>query len=207
MRDEEDLWFDSLAGRAPGTAGADSRATEGAAAERSRAEGASLREALRTCQAQQPIEVDAIDPRREAALIARARAEGVLAPRTPPGRLRGAGTQRWTSWLAAAAMACIAVGLTLQWTNRSIPPVVRGERSGIVRLRAPDPVSLKRELIRELEGAGVHATGYESFGRLGIDADLPRPVPDAVRAVLARHGIAPPDDSVLQVEIDPAESP
>ena len=88
-----------------------------------------------------------------------------------------------------------------------MPPVERGASTGIVRLRAPDPMSLKRELMQELEGAGVHVTGYESFGRLGIDADLPTPLPEAVRAVLARHGIVPPHDSVLQVEIEPAESP
>jgi hypothetical protein len=207
MHEDDELWFDSLAGRTPDAAGTDSPAAEGAAAERSRAEGASLRVALRTSEPQQPIEVDAVDPGREAALIARARAAGVLAPKTPAGRLHGAGAKRWTSWLAAAALACVAVGLTFQWSNRSMPPVVRGERSGIVRLRAPDPVSLKRELIQELQGAGVHATGYASFGRLGIDADLPRPLPEAVRAVLARHGIAPPDDFVLQVEIEPAEPP
>ncbi len=206
MHEEDDLWFDSLAGRSPDAAGANSDAPEGAAAKRSRAEGASLREALCT-QAQQPIEVDALDPGREAALIARAREEGVLAPWTPAARLHGPGAKRWTSWLAAAALACIGVGLTLQWTNRSMPPVVRGASTGIVRLRAPDPVSLKRELMQELESAGVQATGYESFGRLGIDADLPTPLPEAVRAVLARHGIAPPRDSVLQVEIEPAESP
>jgi hypothetical protein len=199
MHEEDDPWFDSLAGRA--------RETPGAAAEQSRAEGASLREAIRASHAQQPIEVDAIDPRRETALIARARAEGVLAPGSAGVRIHGAGRKRWTPWLAAAALACIAVGAALQLTNRATPPIVRGARSGIVRLRAPDPLSLKRELIQELERAGVHATGYESFGRFGIDADLPRPLPDAMREVLARHGIAPPADSVLQIEIEPAESP
>jgi hypothetical protein len=53
----------------------------------------------------------------------------------------------------------------------------------------------------------VRATGYESFGRQGIDADLPSPLPAEVRAVLDRHGLAAPRDNILQVEIDRAGSP
>jgi RNA polymerase sigma factor (sigma-70 family) len=54
------------------------------------------------------------------------------------------------------------------------------------------------------QAAGVGASGYESFGRLGVDADLPAPLPAAVRDILARHGIAAPGDNVLQLEIEPA---
>jgi hypothetical protein len=82
---------------------------------------------------------------------------------------------------------------------RTVVPasVTRGMPSGVVRIRAADPRQLQQELIRELAAAGVTASGYESFGRPGIDADLPAPLPAAVGELLARHGIAAPADNVL----------
>jgi hypothetical protein len=145
--------------------------------------------------------VVAEDPMREAALVARARAAGVLP------FAGGRASRRRTGWLAAAAMACVAVGVMLHMNTRSPAPITRGAASGIVRIRAPDPLRLKQELIRELEDAGVHARGYEQLGRQGIDADLPMPVTAEVRGVLDRHGIALPADGVLQVEIEPASAP
>jgi len=59
-------------------------------------------------------------------------------------------------------------------------------------------------LIRELKAQACGRAGYESFGRQGVDADLPTPLPGQVREILARHGITPPADNVLQLEIEPA---
>jgi len=190
MGDEDDNWFDALAGRSGSEAAA---ATD--------AHARAIRAAILSRSAAEEIRAAAEDPMREAALIARARAAGLLP--VSGGR---AGRRR-TGWLAAAALASIAVGVTLQMNTRSPTPITRGAASGIVRIRAPDPSHLKQELIRELEAAGVHARGYEQLGRQGIDADLPMPVTTQVREVLDRHGIALPADGVLQVEIEPASTP
>ena len=189
MRDEDDNWIDALAGRSGGEAAASNDAHARA-----------IRAAIRS-RAAEEIPVAAEDPMREAALVARARAAGVLP------YAGGRASRRRTGWLAAAAMACVAVGVTLQMNTRSPAPITRGAASGIVRIRAPDPSRLKQELIRELEEAGVHARGYDHLGRQGIDADLPMPVSAEVRDVLDRHGIALPADGVLQVEIEPASAP
>ena len=189
MRDEEDNWIDELAGRSGGEAAASNDAHARA-----------IRAAILS-RAAEEIPVAAEDPMREAALIVRARAAGVLPVAGGPA------SRRRTGWLAAAALASIAVGVMLQMNTRSPTPITRGAASGIVRIRAPDPLHLKQELIRELEAAGVHARGYEQLGRQGIDADLPMPVTTQVREVLDRHDIALPVDGVLQVEIEPASTP
>jgi hypothetical protein len=88
--------------------------------------------------------------------------------------------------------------------TESPTPVTRGSGAGITKIQSEHPQELQQQLIRELQSAGVQARGYESFGRPAIDADLPAPLPSAVREILARHGIAPPKDNVLQLEIDAA---
>jgi hypothetical protein len=191
MHDEDDNWFDALAGRSGGEAAATNDVHAQA-----------IRAAILSRSAAEEIPVAAEDPTREAALIARARTAGVLLPVAG-----GRASRRGTGWLAAAAIACVAVGVTLQMNTRSPAPITRGAASGIVRIRAPDPLRLKQELIRELEEAGVHARGYEQLGRQGIDADLPMPVTAEVRNLLGRHGIALPADGVLQVEIESASAP
>jgi hypothetical protein len=194
--DEDDTWYESLAGRT---------------GQESTAEGASLRAAIRAYQAHPNEEAETIDPAREAELIARARDRGIL-PHDPSeasrNRLSGRrfAARRWQTWLAAAGLAAIVVGVTFRPGEREPAPVVRGTH-GVVRIQAQDPQGLQRELIRELSDAGVRATGYDSLGRKGVDADLPVPLPDAVRGILARHGIALPADSVLEIEIEPAASP
>jgi hypothetical protein len=77
----------------------------------------------------------------------------------------------------------------------------------VVRLQSADPAKLKQELLQDLAAAGVAAKGYERFGHQGIDADLPTPLPPALRQLLQRQGIAAPDDGVLQVEIDSGPAP
>ena len=183
MRDEDDIWFDSLAG------------VKNDDPERAATAARAVRAAILTrIAAEQPPVVDQ-SARRESELIARARAEGLLpAPRTTYRRL--------PAYLAAAAIAGLAVTVTLQMRHESPAPVIRASHSGIVRIRDERPKELQQQLIRELASAGVKARGYESFGRPGIDADLPTPLPSEVREILAHHGITPPQDNVLQLEID-----
>jgi hypothetical protein len=103
--------------------------------------------------------------------------------------------------LIAAALAVLAVGVVWQTFMRPETEVVREGAAAAVQLQARDPVALKRQIIDELKAAGVTATGYESLGTQGIDADLPLPLTPQVRGVLAKHGIAAPADGVLRIEI------
>jgi hypothetical protein len=183
MRDEDDIWFDSLAGG------------KGGEPEKAAAAARAVRAAILTHIAAETRAEVGQDPKRENALIARARAEGLLPLIRGPSR-------RWPAFLAAAAIAGLAITVTLQMRTPTQMPVTRGSSHGIERVRAAHPQELQQALLSELNAAGVQARAYESFGRPGIDADLPTPLTAAVREVLARHGITAPADGVLQLEID-----
>lgn len=77
----------------------------------------------------------------------------------------------------------------------------RGAANGVVELETQDPRALEQRLIQELRDAGVNAGGYERLNRVGVDADLPVPIPTKVRHVLERHHIPVPSDGALIVEI------
>jgi hypothetical protein len=183
MQDDDDQWLAGLAGKTPAAAGDDLSA-----------QGAALRSAILARTVSEPGAVPAIDSQREAALIWRARAAGLLGP-----------TRSRTVWWAtlAAALACVALGVSLQMRPQTATVVLRGDSAGPLRIRAADPLRLKQELLRELSAAGVQATGYDNLGLQGIDADLPRPLPEAVRRILDRHAIPLPSGNVLQLEIEP----
>ena len=185
MRDDDDIWFDSLAGG------------EGDEPEKAALAARAIRTEPDANAAEEPPVVDD-SGRRENELIARARAEGVLQPS------RTSRYRRLPAFLAAAAIAGLAVTVALQMRTESPPPVTRGSASAIARIHSEHPKELQQHLIRELKAAGVQARGYESFGRPGIDADLPVPLTSAVREILERNGITPPRDNVLQLEIDAA---
>ena len=185
MRDD-DIWFDSLAGR------------EGDEPEKAAAAARAVRAAILTRIAADESPVAGQNSRRESELIARARAAGLLPP------TRTTQYRRLPAFLAAASIAGLAVTVTLQMRSESPTPVTRGSASGIARIHSEHPKELQQQLIRELKSVGVQARGYESFGRPGIDADMPIPLPAAVREILARHGITAPQDNVLQLEIDAA---
>lgn len=186
MRDDDDIWFDSLAG------------SEGGEPEKAAQAARAIRTAILTRIETEEVPVLEDGGRRENELIARARAEGIL----PPARTSR--YRRLPAFLAAAAIAGLAVTVALQMRIVSPPPVTRGPASVIARIQSEHPKELQQQLIRELKSAGVQARGYESFGRPGVDADLPVPLSPAVREILERNGIAPPKDNVLQLEIDTA---
>lgn len=184
MADEDERWFNALAGH-PQTSDRSELSAQAAA----------LRAAIRARAAPEAGEVRGTDPGREAELVARARAAGLLPRRQ---------TRRWVA--LAAALACVAVGVSLQLRNASTT-VVRGDASGVVHLRSHDPLRLKDDLIRELDAAGVAATGYATPEVQGVDADVPAPLPDPVRKVLERHAIPVPSGTVLQIEIESDHGP
>jgi hypothetical protein len=184
--DDDQIWLDALAGRAP------ARAASQAAAEAARLRAEILARAVAP-----PALVPARDPRREEALIARARREGLIPARR---RARRGG---WTGWPAAAALAAAVTVVVIGIVMWPVPEreTVRGAPGGIVHLAAEQPQELQRRIVAELRDAGVQAVTYERLGLFGIDADLPTPVPPAVAEVLRRHEIPVPADGALSVEI------
>lgn len=188
MADEDDRWLEGLAGQ---TADPTGNGPE--------RQGAVLRAAILARRVAEPGTISPADPQREAVLIARARAAGLLPGRAPHRTL-------W--WAAlAATVACVVVGLALQMHTAGPVATLRGDASAVVRIRAEDPLRLKQELLRELNAAGIHAVGYQDLGRQGIDADLPTPLPDAVRSILERHAVPLPSGNVLQLEIESRDMP
>jgi len=203
--DEDQAWFEALAGAATAAAAPD------AAQSRAVQEARALREFIQAEESEVDAEVPAVDAARENELIERARAEGLLPAATSaragverpmPG---GARRRRFTAVrraFAAAAVLIVAVGVAV--FRSMLPPAetFRGAESGIVHLETRDPPALKRRLTEELSAAGVRVVGYERLGHVGIDADLPQPLPAQVRRILERHQIPIPADGVLTVEVD-----
>jgi hypothetical protein len=192
MADEDvDHWFDALAGRKPAAA------ESGLAAQEAR----KLREALLLCAvpAEQPVPVP--DATREAALLKRAEREGLIPARGHDWSKWYAAAFRTPAMIAYAALACVAVAVTLLMRPPAAIEAVRGAHDGVVRVEVTDPLAFKRQFIDELSQAGVTATGYERLGRQGIDADLPQPVSAQVRAMLQRHHMDVPADGVLKIEV------
>jgi hypothetical protein len=188
--DDQDRWLDALAGRD----------VDGASRE-----GSALREQIRA-QLMEPLAVAAeIDPAREAQLIARARAVGLLPAESLISRRAVARSpRRWgvaRVALMAAALGGVAIGVNTLRYMRAPPETFRGAANGVVELESQDPRALKQRLIQELKDAGVSATGYDRLDRVGLDADLPLPVAPNVLRVLKQHKIPVPNDGALVVEI------
>jgi hypothetical protein len=198
--DNLDHWLAALAGR------------EGdGASEGSGVEGRALRAQIRAQPFEAFVPVAQVDAAREAQLIARARAAGLLTAPSP--ELTGTRASPRSRWglpqlaLLAASLAVAAVAI-ITLHNRMIPnETLRGIVNGTVELESRDPRALKQVLIQELQYAGVTVTGYEQLDRVGLDADLPGPLTPKVREVLERHHIPIPSDGVLVIEIRRAGTP
>ena len=182
---DDQAWLEALAGR---------QSPEGGHAAR---DAHRLREAILEHLAGGVLAPPGDDAERLAALIERARREGLIAPRTR--------RRTWVPLGIAATIVCL-VGATVTWNvfhqRTRTTEVVRGGRDdAVVHLQVADPLQLKQQIIQELRAAGVNARGYESFAVQGIDADLPRPTPAPVEKILQQHGIPIPGDGTLRVEI------
>jgi hypothetical protein len=183
-RHPDQAWLDALAGRdADGGSDAD--------------EARRLREGILAREVVEPPKVATFDPRRESALIARARHEGLIAKPT---------FASWGGWqglaaLASAASVLLVLGFLLRPDRPPAPETVRSGPGGIVRIEAKGAHDLQHLIEGELRAAGVAVVVYDRLGSYGLDADLPSPVPAEVREVLRRHGIPVPEDGALKVEI------
>lgn len=140
----------------------------------------------------------AIDPLREQLLIDRAREAGVLAPASPRRGWRGANPLLLA---AAAGIAGLAIGVNWPRWRADAPSTTRTATDQIIRLDSRDPARLKQKILSALHQAGVRATGYESLGVQGIDAELPLPVPPNVREALEAVDIPVPANGQLQIQI------
>jgi hypothetical protein len=189
--DDDKTWVDVLAGRK--AADADTPVAKDAQL---------LRDAINRQRVSQKDDVPVRDPLREAELLARAQREGLIDPGALRRRWNGPARGSSIALACAAAVACIAIGMAF-FLRSGHEEIVRGVHDQLITLEASDPQRLKDELLRELHAAGVSATGYERLGVQGVDADLPQPMPPAVRAVLDKHHLPVPQDGVLKVEITP----
>jgi hypothetical protein len=108
--------------------------------------------------------------------------------------------------VAALAVAVLVLGWKLR-PAEGIAPAAPGSAhgtastDGVVRLKSADPRSLRLQIVEELRAAGAPASGYEQLGVEGVDADLPRPVPESVGKVLERHSVPVPRDGTLRIQI------
>jgi hypothetical protein len=136
-----------------------------------------------------------------------------------PSALSGDPFAARTSWISALrsssrawVAAAIAVGvLALGWqfrtpvsrqvANQVAPQSAQVAPSPATHLATASPSVLKQQLVDELRASGVEAIGYDRLGLSGVDARLPKPLPDATRAILAKYGIPVPPDGVMRVEI------
>jgi hypothetical protein len=193
----DDDWLDALAGRPP-RAGADAAA---------RREASWLRHAQRLW----PAELPALPPATEAALLDRARAEGLFRPRGWLAWCAGC-SERWRRWsatpwrsgaaglvLASVLVAFIAVPLLQRPTEDTT--VLRAGPDGLLLLRDAEPQARRDRLADALQAAGLPVQRYERLGRYGIDAELPQPLPVAVAAVLRAERIAVPAGP-LRIEVE-----
>lgn len=186
--DDDQAWAEALAGHPVRT-------------DATAAEAALLRDALRRWPAQPP--QPQLD---EAALLAAARAQGLLAP-ARRGCAACAAIRRLLArpavWGGLGAMALAAVlGLAIL-PGLQLPP----DDAGVLRspvggwqLQADDPVAARDALAVRLRAAGADVQTYERAGRAGLDAEFPAPPDAALRAWLAERGLATAADGSLRVE-------
>jgi len=203
--EDEVAWLNALAGRVDPP---DPTSSSSAQDERLNLvqEALKLRAFIRAQEIKIAPAMPTVDSARERELIKRARAAGLLSAaasaRVAPYQRRFFASSR--TGFAVAATVILAIGAAGLWRSTLPPPeALRGIIGGAVHLEARDPRALKRRLAEELTAVGVSVSGYERFGHLGIDADLPLPLSAAVAHVLERHHIPVPRDGALIVEIDP----
>jgi hypothetical protein len=193
MIDDDDTWLEALAGRI------EPAQMPGEQHRSLLLEAFALREWIRRQGSAPMPDVLSVDVARERDLVARAAREGLIA-QPAAGRRSRIALHRFS--LAAAALLVVAVGIGF-WQSIRVPQeTLRGIDHGTIHMVARDPLELKRQLTTELQAAGATVSGYERLGRVGIDADLPQPLPAQIAHVLKRHHIPIPADGILVVEIE-----
>jgi hypothetical protein len=209
IKNDDDDWLDALAGRIDAPRRLSETVDQSGDAPPSRSlvlEALALR-AFILRQESGAAAVPSVDQARESELIARARREGLLSSQTPAADSRSSQQRpRWRMAIPAAAVILIAAGIGFWQSSLKQPEYVRGVDHGTTHIQARDPTAFRHQLTEELRTAGATVTDYERFGRLGIDVDLPEPLPRAIEEILERHHIPVPLDGVLVIEIEAPDS-
>jgi hypothetical protein len=209
IQNDDDEWLDALAGRVDASQIPSATVDQSGVAAPSRSlvlEALALREFIGR-QESGAASVASVDQARESELIARARREGLLVSQDPAAGSRySLQRPRWRMAIPAAAVILIAAGIGFWQSSLKQTEYVRGIDHGTTHIQARDPAAFRRQLTEELRTAGAKVTGYERFGRLGMDVDLPKPVPKTIEEILERHHIPVPSDGVLVIEVDAPDS-
>jgi hypothetical protein len=198
MKDDDQDWADALAGRPrPGSDPVTA------------AEAAQLREAMRRW----PSEVPAQELPDIEAIVAAARAEGLLKPRR--GWCAGC-LARWHALWSRPLLPLGAAGLVLASVLALcvvVPGMLTRTTDDGSELRAPPGMNLRRSadpqaardgLRDRLVVLNLQPRAYERLGRFGLDVDLPSPRPEPLAELLRSEGLAVAGDGSLRVEFEQA---
>lgn len=187
--DHDAAWFAALTGDSASSA-----------ADR---EAAALRAAIQSQYAAEMKTLGAGDELALKRLLKRCEAEGLLTAARKPW-WRGPALP---SWVAIAAT--LVLSLSLWMKPATTPPgdeiVYRGhDASGAVILVAASPRLAANALRAELAQAGVSASVFQLDETWHLQADLPMPPPQAVKALLQQHALAAPADGRLRIKFVPS---
>ncbi|MDI4634119.1 hypothetical protein J7U46_13760 [Pelomonas sp. V22] len=197
--DDDQDWLDLMAGRpAPG------------ADDITRTQAEALRAAVLTQRLSAPAGAPAAADQRAERLLQRARAAGVLEDRLADVARPARAANRWP-YAMAASVAVIGLLLVMQQQGpgdgspagmRDPAPEHEQMRGAVLQQRlSSQPLLDRQALLDRLRAAGFEAQPYERLGRLGIDVELPVPLPAARAAALKQLGLQPVTGPSLQIEI------
>lgn len=195
--DDDQDWLDLLAGRSVPHADVSTRQQAGA-----------LRAALLKQQPMVPTGAPSAADERAERLLHRARLAGILnSHQAKPSRHTPA-ANRWPYALAASVGLFGVLLLLQQQQGAQDDPIWAHQqmRGGSLQQRSSATPELDRQaLLEELRSAGFDAHPYERLGRLGIDVDLPVPIPARQAEALKGLGLQAVQGPSLQIEfIKPA---
>ncbi|MCE9641456.1 MAG: hypothetical protein K8S22_15155 [Betaproteobacteria bacterium] len=180
---DDDAWLAALAGRDP--AGADAKTVT---------EARAMREAMLEARGDVASADDATE-RNLQRLLFRLRKERLLDDARAP--------RRWLPYAGIAVAASLALTTALIVFQREAPDddsaVMRGD--GTQTIARADPKASAAALVAVLRDAGLKPTLIEFGDTLTVTADWPAQPDARQRAALAQHGLKPPRDGRLRVEI------
>ena len=202
MKDDDDLWFEALAGRA----GSDHNAAQSAF------EARLLRAAL--LQSSPPLPRVAPPGRQDEQQLRDALHAARKTRRCTGCARRWQALQAWwrrpgrPAFGAALAAFVVAVSVFALWPNRPVQrpeTVLRGSRSFEPQLiGTAAPAERRNALATQLTAQGATVRRYERLGRQGLEAQLPLPLSPALQATLTGAGLHVSAEGDLRVEFDSA---
>ena len=194
MKNDDESWLDGLAGLHNDSA--DAR------------DGQRLRRAMQkrtVAETSEPLSSTV----REAELIARASRAAEDVGATRPRRERG--KPRFIDWilgtggmvaLASVVVLAVAVGFYMSMPQEE---ALRGSSLPELRIVADDPQALRIAITEALLDAGIDVEGVSILGDEFVAADLPQPLTDDIKRILAEFDLPEPASGELRVRISNRE--